>query len=58
MYENICAFVLEASYNINTGKVSIDYTNVRVVKGEEDGVKYFKDLYEDTVKGSFKIEFR
>ncbi len=58
MFENLCVFVLEATYNINTGKVSIDYKNIRDMKGEEDGVKYFKDLYEDTVKGSFKIELR
>ena len=58
MPRNFCVFVLEASYEITTGKLSIDYTNYRDMKGEEEDVKYFKDLYEEKIKGSFKIEVR
>lgn len=56
MPRNFCVFVLEASYRITTGKVSVDYTNYREIEGEEVDVKYFKDLYEEKIKGSFKIE--
>ena len=51
MPRNFCVFVLEASYEISTGKLSIDYTNYRDMKGEEEDVKYFKDLYEEKIKG-------
>jgi len=55
MSRNFCVFVLEANYDISSDKVSIYYTNYRDMKGEEEDVKYFKDLYEDKIKGSFKI---
>ena len=58
MSRNFCVFVLEANYDISTDKVSIDYTNYRDMQGEEEDVKYFKDLYEDKIKGSFKINVR
>jgi hypothetical protein len=58
MPRNFCVFVLEASYDISTGKICIDYTNYRDINGEAEDVKYFKDLYEEKIKGSFKIDVR
>ena len=58
MARNFCVFVLEASYDISTGKICIDYTNYRDISGESEDVKYFQDLYEEKIKGSFKIEIR
>ena len=47
--------MLETTYNIFSGEVSINYTNFRDIKGEEEDVKFFYDLYEEKIKGSFKI---
>ena len=56
MSRNFCVFVLETNYYISSGKVSVDYTNYRNIAGEENDVKYFQDLNNDKIKGSFKIE--
>ena len=55
MEHNFCVIVLEANYSCETGDVTVNYTNYRDIEGEEAEVTFFKNLFEEKVKGSFKV---
>ena len=55
MESNVCVMVLELSYSVETGKVKTEYTNYRDLAGDEEDVSFFKNLFEEKLKGSFKV---
>lgn len=55
MERNYCVIVLEANYSCQTDEVTVSYTNYRDIDGEEAEVAFFKNLFEEKVKGSFKV---